>query len=190
LEASSEPHKLELSVQTSCLPREFTLTRAQNFEKDLTKNRKDLGAQLKKLEQEAQKAGKKGDHVLKTAMKNFNDKREEIDRFKSDNLRKIFLLERKRFGDVLTATSKLAQSQMDYAAQVASMSSDASNWQSLLGTIDNLTDDQINALASKADKPFVQLRQAEAGDVVLYESTNAIITKGAASASSGPPCTP
>lgn len=68
----------------------------QNYEKELTKSRKDLAAQLKKLEGEAQKAGKKGDHVLKTAMKNFNDKREEIDRFKSESLRRIFLLERKR----------------------------------------------------------------------------------------------
>jgi hypothetical protein len=52
---------------------------------------------LKKCEDECKKAGKKGDATLKTAMKVFNDKREEIDAFKSENLRKIFLVERKRY---------------------------------------------------------------------------------------------
>jgi hypothetical protein len=56
-----------------------------------------LGSELKKCEDECKKAGKKGDATLKAAMKTFNEKREEIDRFKSENLRKVFLLERRRY---------------------------------------------------------------------------------------------
>lgn len=144
-----------------------------NFEKDMNKSRKDLQGELKELEKKTKKSGKKGgDAALLQNMKEFNTKREDIDRFKSDILKKVFLIERKRFGDVLISSSSFVQSQIGFSGTIANLQSDVTHWSSVLQTLDVLSDEQIAALAVKAEAGYQKLQTSESTNVTLTDATN------------------
>ena len=156
------------------------------FEKEMKDNRTRLAAELKKLEGTTKKAGGKGgdQSVLIQAMKDFNAKREEIDRFKSDQLHTVFLIERRRFGEILSATTKVVGSQMEYARVVLAMEADAPGHTQLLSTLESLSEEQISALSVASQKPYTSLNTSEAANVTLTGSTNAALSRAG-----GPPPT-
>lgn len=138
------------------------------FEKEMKDNRTRLAAELKKLEGTTKKAGGKGgdQSVLIQAMKDFNAKREEIDRFKSDQLHTVFLIERRRFGEILSATTKVVGSQMEYARVVLAMEADAPGHTQLLSTLESLSEEQISALSVASQKPYTSLNTSDRKSVV------------------------
>lgn len=169
LESSSDAKKEELST----------------FDRDTKKQRTQLGSDLKKMEDGLKKSSKLGQEALKNSMQLFNDKRVEIDRFKSESLRKIFLIERKRFGEILGQLVKVADSQLQYAGTVQGMTGDLQSFNALLQTTDKVTDEQMQSLTVKADKSFIKLQTSESTDVQLTAATNSFVQQGAANATVG-----
>ena len=153
------------------------------FEKEMKDNRSRLGTDLKRLESVTKKAGGKGgdQNTLIQAMKDYNAKREEIDQWKSNQLHTVFLIERRRFGEILSATTKVATAQMEYAKVISAMNDDTAGHTKLLGTLEALSSEQIEALSVASQKSYTSLNTSEAANVTLTGSTNSVLTRG------GPP---
>eukprot|EP01122_Echinamoeba_exundans_P001531 TRINITY_DN11568_c0_g1_i1.p1 TRINITY_DN11568_c0_g1~~TRINITY_DN11568_c0_g1_i1.p1 ORF type:complete len:515 (+),score=175.66 TRINITY_DN11568_c0_g1_i1:296-1840(+) len=155
------------------------------FDRDVKKERTRLAGDLKKMEEGLKKSSKLGQEALKNSMQLFNDKRVEIDRFKSDNLRKVFLIERKRFGEILGQLCKVADAQQVFAGTITAMGGDLQAFNALLQTTDKVTDEQMQSLTVKADKSFIKLQTGESTDVQLTAATNSFVQQGAANATVG-----
>lgn len=152
------------------------------FEKEMKESRSRLGTELKKLEAVTKKAGGKGgdQNVLIQAMKDFNAKREEIDQWKSNQLHAVFLIERRRFGEILSATTKVAAAQIEYAKVVTAMNDDTASHTQLLSTLEALSAEQIEALSVASQKQYTSLNTSEGANVTLTGSTNTVLTRGGA----------
>lgn len=162
------------------------------FEKEMKDNRSRLGTELKKLEATTKKAGGKGgdQNTLIQAMKDYNAKREEIDQWKSNQLHTVFLIERRRFGEILSATSKVAAAQIEYSKVIAAMNDDTAGHTKLLGTLEALSGDQIEALSVASQKSYTALNTSEASNVTLTGSTNTVLARGPGGPSASPYGTP
>lgn len=148
------------------------------FEKEMKDNRTRLGADLKKLETATKKSAKQGDNTLIQAMKDFNSKREEIDQFKSNQLHTVFLIERRRFGEILSATTKVVNSQLEFARTVIAMEQDSQHHAHLLGTLESLSEEQVSALQVSSQKSYTALNTSEGANVTLTSSTNTTVNRG------------
>lgn len=151
------------------------------FEKEMKDNRSRLGTELKKLEATTKKAGGKGgdQNTLIQAMKDYNAKREEIDQWKSNQLHTVFLIERRRFGEILSATSKVAAAQIEYSKVITAMNDDTAGHTKLLGTLEALSGEQIEALSVASQKSYTTLNTSEAANgVTLTGSTNTVLARG------------
>merc|ERR1711991_731457 len=113
------------------------------FEKDFKTGQTRLFQDLKKAEANSKKAGKKTPQMMQTALTNLTNKMDEIDEFKSNNLKAIILLKRERFCNFISQWSKVGK-EMDkfHDSSHQSLIKNLENWDRASQAADNVSTDE------------------------------------------------
>lgn len=141
------------------------------FEKEYQKKRTALVRELKSLENETKKVGtrkkQQTPEELQRSIKILTDKVKDLDRLRSEALRQVLLMERKRGCDFLRMWTRVMEQQLyQFTEGYNILNDDRQFWADLAASRDQLpTDDQAllaSVSAMTAERTFVPLQTASA----------------------------
>jgi len=141
------------------------------FENDYKKSRSSARDQIAKLEGATKKAGKKNPEELKRAIASLNEKIKEADQMKSEKLRRILLIERKKYCNFLTQCCSVVSAQLDVMAEESKLRENEGYWKGLAGSNSQLSMDLEDLVKDQpTERTLVQIQSDGGYDDYSYSS--------------------
>jgi len=119
------------------------------FENDYKKVRASVRSQITKLEDNTKKAGKKNPELLKQSIAALNDKVKEAETIKSEKLRTVLLIERKKYCNFLTMCNPMVNSEIDVLTELSRFKENQSFWSNLAASYLQLPNEVENIIKTQ-----------------------------------------
>jgi len=148
------------ALQKSSKPEDAELN---NFEADYKKARSSTRTQIDKLEQNSKKAGKKGPEALKQAIATLNDKIKEAEQIKSDKLRTVLLIERKKYCNFLAQWGPVLSSEGDHFQEGMKLKEQEQFFRTLAASNQHLPPAMEELVTANQERTFVQIQADSQG---------------------------
>mmetsp|Transcript_29320 Transcript_29320/g.73768 ORF Transcript_29320/g.73768 Transcript_29320/m.73768 type:complete len:402 (-) Transcript_29320:150-1355(-) len=143
----------------------------ESFEVDLNRQTEKMLSDLKKLEKESKKAGKKSPEILQQAISNVTNKVKDLEDFRVKKLREVLLMERRQYCTLLSSLCTVVQAQSDAFSQShRALDDQQAEWKRVAESAAILSEPVERKVQNimKPDRTFVQIVAAEQGEASSY----------------------
>lgn len=137
--------------------------------------RASVRSQISKLEENTKKAGKKSPELLKQSIAALNDKVKEAEQVKSEKLRSVLLIERKKYCNFLTMWGPVVNAQIDVYNEIARFKENQSYWTNLAASYLQLPNDVENMIKTQERTYPIHVDDLLCTDWLLFKGVKRII---------------
>ncbi len=120
-----------------------------------------MKADLVKVEANSKKAGKKNPETLKLAIAALNQKIKESEQLKSDKLRQVMLLERKKYCALVSSIVPSVQSLIELSVEGTKFKENENLWKSLAISQQNIPLEVENILKNQQERTLYMINSSE-----------------------------
>lgn len=131
------------------------------FEADFKRSRELSRTKIQKLEQNSKKAGKKGGVALQDAIKELDQGVKEAEKVKSEKLRTILLMERRKYCNFLTQCVAVINAEVDMYSDSMRLKDQQSYYSNLAASTNNLPNDVEALIDQVQERTFVQIQGSD-----------------------------
>lgn len=158
-EALNKAVAMELvnSVLSRIKPEEMEL---KQFQDSSAKSLKSCKANISKLTAASKGAGKKGGGQLQNSIQALNDAIKDEENLKSDILRNVLLLERKKYCGFLGSWIPVVAGQLDLSGETERMRAAVESWKRTAQSYQSLPQDLDTMLTAQTERTFVKIQES------------------------------